>query len=233
MKVGIMQPYFLPYIGYFQLINSVDLFVVYDNIEYTKKGWINRNRILVNNSDKYISLPLKRDSDKLFVKDRYLVDNFKVEAEKLYRILFENYRKSPNFKYGINVFEKIISYPNANLFDFIFNSIKIIVEELDIDTKMIISSHIKYDESLKSEKKVIAICNSLKTDNYVNPIGGIELYSKKEFEKNGINLIFLKSETINYKQFSNDFVPWLSIIDLIMFNSKDAIKEFLNKYSLI
>ncbi len=83
MKLAIMQPYFFPYIGYFQLINTVDEFVVYDNIEFTKKGWINRNRILVNGKDEYITLPIKKDSDFLHVKDRFLAETWSKDSAKM------------------------------------------------------------------------------------------------------------------------------------------------------
>ncbi len=98
MKVAIMQPYFLPYIGYFQLINAVDKFVIYDNIEFTKKGWINRNRILVNGKDEFISLPITKASDFLHANQRYLASNFENEKNKILRKIKESYRKAPYFK---------------------------------------------------------------------------------------------------------------------------------------
>ena len=87
MKLAIMQPYFFPYIGYFQLIKSVDEFVIYDNIQYTKKGWINRNRILVNGTDYLISLPLKKDSDYLNVVDRQLAESWEKDRTKLLTLI--------------------------------------------------------------------------------------------------------------------------------------------------
>ena len=119
MKLGIMQPYFFPYIGYFQLINSVDKFVIYDNIEYTKKGWINRNNILSPNGGKLITLPLKKDSDFLNVNQRFLSDSWVTERKKLLNVLKSNYSKSEYFEEVFCLLESCILFENLNLFDFI------------------------------------------------------------------------------------------------------------------
>ncbi len=233
MKVAIMQPYFLPYIGYFQLINSVDEFIVYDNIEFTKKGWINRNRILVNGKDDYITLPIKKDSDYLMVKERYLGDNWNVERQKMLNRLNESYRKSPYFTTVIPLIEDSILFKENNLFIFVLNTISKINEYIGITTPLITSSSIPIDHSLKAEKKVLEICKAKKATEYINPIGGVELYSKEVFKNEGINLQFLKTDSITYKQFTNDFVPWLSIIDVLMFNSREEIKKYLTQFKLI
>ncbi len=232
MKIGIMQPYFLPYIGYFQLINTVDQFIIYDNIQYTKKGWINRNRILVNGRDEYITLPLKNDSDFLDVDQRFLADTFEKDKIKIVRKIKESYRNAPFYEQAYYLINDILNYKNFNLFEFIFNSIIKICDYLDIRTQIVRSSEINIDHGLKSEKKVISICNTFNSPTYINSIGGMGLYSKKEFEKNSIELFFLETQKTEYKQFDHDFVPWLSIIDVLMFNSKDQITHFLNNYKL-
>ena len=232
MKIGVMQPYFLPYIGYFQLINAVDQFIIYDNIQYTKKGWINRNRILVNGRDEYITLPLKNDSDFLDVDQRFLADTFEKDKIKIVRKIKESYRNAPFYEQAYYLINDILNYKNFNLFEFIFNSIIKICDYLDIRTQIVRSSEINIDHGLKSEKKVISICNTFNSPTYINSIGGMGLYSKKEFEKNSIELFFLETQKTEYKQFDHDFVPWLSIIDVLMFNSKDQITHFLNNYKL-
>ena len=233
MKVAIMQPYFLPYIGYFQLINAVDKFVIYDNIEFTKKGWINRNRILFNGKDEFISLPITKASDFLHVNQRYLASNFENERNKILRKVNECYRKAPNFEIIRTLAEEILNYENNNLFEFIFNSIKKICGYLGISTELITSSSIDINHNLKSEEKVISICNSLNATKYINSIGGQNLYEKKNFYNSKIELIFMKSQYIAYQQFDFEFLPWLSILDVLMFNSVETIKDFLNKYEFL
>jgi hypothetical protein len=231
MKIAIMQPYFFPYIGYFQLINAVDEFIIYDNIKFTKKGWINRNRILVNGKDSFISLPIKKDSDYMNVNARFLTENWAVEHKKMLNRIVESYRKAPFFRETYEVIERCITYEDRNLFKFIFHSVQTLVDYLGIDTKLTVSSSVLIDHQLKGEDKVIAICKEQKAEIYVNPIGGVNLYDKEQFRARNIELQFQKSNTIHYKQFNNEFVPWLSIIDVMMFNSKVEITCFLNNYS--
>lgn len=229
-----MQPYFCPYIGYFQLMNAVDKFIVYDNIEFSKKGWINRNRILVDGKDSFISLTLKKASDYLFVNDRFLSDSWSLERKKILNKIKEAYRKAPHFSEVYALIEKIILFEENNLFGFILNSLNQIKIFLGIQTSFIISSEINIDHSMKAEKKVIEICRAMKSRTYINPIGGIGMYEKENFKKDGIDLFFLKTDDITYSQFGNKFIPSLSIIDVMMFNDIENIKELLNNsYSLI
>lgn len=231
MILGIMQPYFMPYIGYFQLLNAVDKYVIYDNAKYTKKGWINRNRILQNNKDTLISISVEKDSDYLDIKDRSVADSF--DKKKLINQIRESYRKAPYFEQVMPIVEDIINYEEKNLFLYIYNSIKEVCKFLNIHTEIIISSTIDVDQTLAGQDRVIAICKTLGAEDYYNAIGGQELYQPKDFEKEGINLRFLSSNLVTYKQFNNDFIPWLSIIDVMMFNSLAEIQDMLNEYKLI
>jgi len=232
MKLAIMQPYFLPYIGYWQLIAEVHTFVVYDNIKYTKKGWINRNRFLKNGVEAVFSLPLRKDSDFLNVNQRFLADSF--DRGDLLNRFQEAYRKAPEFCSVMPLMEAIIQNPASNLFEFIFTSIKSVCEFLGIRTPLVVSSTIDCDHSLKAAGRVQAICKSLGADIYVNPAGGMELYSKEDFAKRGIDLKFLKPKPFEYPQSGNPFVPWLSIMDVLMFNRKTLIKgKLLNEYTII
>jgi hypothetical protein len=233
MKIAIMQPYFFPYIGYFQLINSVDEFIIYDNIQYSKGGWINRNRILVDSKDDYLTLPLKKDSDLLNVDQRFLADTWQTDRKKMLNKVFECYRKAPYLDHVYPFIEKCLCIEEKNLFKFVFNSIKETLLYLTINTKITVSSTIGIDHELRSEDKVLEICKAMKASYYINPIGGLELYNRETFNANGINLQFQKSNFFNYHQFKNEFVPWLSIIDVLMFNSKDEVKLFLNEYKFV
>lgn len=231
MKLAIMQPYFLPYIGYWQLINAVDVFVVYDNIKYTKKGWINRNRYLLSGKDAVFTVNIRNDSDYLNVSERYISTEYK--RNNLLRKLQYAYSKAPMIKSVFPVLSEIICCPENNLFDYIYNSIVKICMLFEVKTDIKISSSIHIDHSLKSEQKVISICKMLRADTYVNAIGGTELYDAATFAENGIELKFLKTNFVPYKQFGNEFVPGLSIIDVMMFNPKESVREMLDDYELI
>jgi hypothetical protein len=232
MKLGIMQPYFLPYIGYWQLMNSVDKFVVYDDVDYIKQGWINRNRIIENKSVNYITLPIEK------LGSNKLINNIKIfqpekNKEKLLQRIKLSYKKAPYYNDVENLIEKIILNNEKNLSKYIINSLRLINNFLQLNTEIIVSSEINKDTHKKGQEKVIEICKKMKADHYINPIGGTELYDKKIFEKEGIKLNFIKTADIKYKQFNNEFIPNLSIIDVMMFNSKEEIKDMLEKYTLI
>ena len=231
MKLAIMQPYFMPYLGYWQLMNAVDTYVVYDNIQYTKKGWFNRNRILLNGKDYLFTIPLKKDSDFLNVCERSVADDF--NKAKLLNIYKEAYHKAPYFDTVFPLLEKIVCFEENNLFTFLYNSIIAVRNILNINSKIIISSTIKIDHTLKGKDKVIAICKELGASEYYNAIGGQNLYDKTEFQEKGISLKFLQPELTPYKQLKNDFIAGLSIIDVMMFNSGVKTNQLLNEYTLI
>ena len=233
MKVGIMQPYLFPYIGYFQLINAVDRFVVYDNIQFTKKGWINRNRILINGKDQMFTVPIKKGSDYLDVRDRILANNYPEYIQKILRQIKNAYRKAPFFDAVFKLVKICFSRPIENLFELDYFSLQSVIKHLEIDTELIVSSDLKINHSLKGQAKVIAICDMLGAQTYINAINGMELYSHDTFKKNGIKLNFIKANATEYSQFENNFIPWLSIIDVMMFNSKAKIKFMLQDFSFI
>ncbi|ATV42154.1 WbqC family protein [Pectobacterium sp. CHL-2024] len=232
IKYAVMQPYFFPYIGYFQLMAEVDVFVVYDNIKYTKKGWINRNRILLNGKDSTFSLPLKKDSDFLDVKDRVLSETF--NRDDLINKIRGAYRRAPYFKNVFPLLENIINYRDDNLFNYILYSLVSIKEYLGLTCDIKVSSSINIDHSLKSQDKVLAFGNALGAKSYSNPPGGISLYSQEAFSLHGMTLNFIQPNNIIYKQFDEPFVAWLSIIDVMMFNSSDEVLHLItNEYELI
>lgn len=223
-----MQPYFFPYIGYFQLIHSVDEFIIYDNIKYTKKGWINRNRILASGSDRLISLPLKKGPDHCDVVQRELAASWNVDRQKMLNMIKASYINAPYFKGTFGLIERCIKSDETNLFKFLFNSITEVTSYLGIGTCIIKSSDIEIDHALKSEEKVLALCEKRCAQSYLNSMGGVHLYDKARFKQRQIDLAFLESYGIRYQQFSQDFIPCLSIIDVLMFNSLETTQDLLH-----
>jgi hypothetical protein len=226
MRVGIMQPYFFPYIGYFQLIASVDLFVVYDNIKFTKKGWINRNRFLLNGNEASFSLALKAGSDSLSIIERELSPEF--SRSRLFAQLHAAYRRAPYYTQTIDLIERVLMHPETNLFRFLFHSLVQTCQHLGIHTAFRISSSVPIDHGLRAQDKVIALCNEVGATTYINPIGGTELYDGGVFAQRGLRLQFIQSTPFNYPQFGRAFVPWLSIIDVMMFCSPTEIQQQLS-----
>lgn len=226
-RVAIMQPYFLPYIGYWQLMHHVDCFVVYDDIKYTKKSWINRNRHLLDGEPKVFSIPLKKGSDHLNIRDRWLSDGAAVEMSKLMRKLESAYRGAPAFEQGRSFLERVLACDNRNLFGFIMHSIETVHACLGMQTRLIVSSTLNVSRELKGQDRVIATCEALGATEYLNPIGGVELYDPGMFRSRGIRLLFQKVKSLDYGQFSHEFVPNLSILDAFMFLGAGGVKALL------
>lgn len=232
MKLGIMQPYFMPYIGYWQLMNLVDKYVIYDDVNFIKGGWINRNRILVNGEPKYFNVPMLGASPNLRINE-VRVDHNEAIIRKNLRILEAAYKKAPYYDIVYPMLENILWCGEDNIAKYIEHSFRVLCEYLDIETELVVSSDLDKDNTLKRQDKVIAICRLLGATEYYNAIGGQELYSFEAFRKNGVQLYFVKTKNIVYSQFENEFQPSLSMIDVMMFNSKNRIKEYLEAYTLL
>lgn len=233
MKIAVMQPYFLPYIGYFQLIYAVDKFIFYDDVNFIKKGWVNRNRILINNKPFLFTIPLKKVSQNKFINEIEL--NFDLnQRNKLLNSIELAYKKAPNFTSIMPIMKRILHYKTDTIGDFTSNSIIEVARYLEISTEFDeSSSYCPENKGLEKADRLIEIAKKSQAGTYINAIGGAELYKKDYFDKHGIELYFLKTENITYKQFGLDFNSNLSIIDVLMFNSVEQIKTFLNQYKLI
>ena len=231
MTLGIMQPYFLPYIGYWQLMASVDQFVVYDNIEYTKKGWINRNRILQNDTASYVTIPLKKGSDFLHIADRSVADDF--DRRRMVDRVVTAYRRAPQFSTVLPLIESVLLAQTTNLFAYLLNSLQVIATFLEIQTPIVVSSTVPINKTLRAEQRVLAICHALGAIRYRNAIGGQALYSPTTFGAEGVHLEFIRSRTIEYAQFGGAFEANLSILDVMMFNSKGSVQAMLGAFDIV
>ncbi len=232
MKLAIMQPYFLPYIGYWQLMNAVDKYVVYDDVNFIKGGWINRNRIIVNGEPSFLNLPMIGASSFKHINEIQVNTNSKV-IEKTVRSVEFAYKNAPYFDEVFPMIEKIYHCGDDNLASIILYSFYVIKEYLGINTELFLSSQLEKDNTLQAQDKVIEICRVMRADEYYNAIGGRDLYSFEDFSERGIKLSFLKTGEITYRQFNDSFIPNLSILDVMMFNSTDDVKKMLNKYTLV
>lgn len=230
-KVAIMQPYFFPYIGYWQALNAVDEYVLYDDVTYIKGGWINRNNILINKQANLITLPLEGASSFKKINEISVTSNAKVK-EKLCKSISMAYAKAPYFNDVYPLIEKSIM-KDGIISQIIYETVLDICDYIGIKTKILLSSNINKNNELKAEEKVIDIVKNLGGTTYINAIGGQELYDAQEFKKNGIDLYFIRTKRFEYPQFKNEFVANLSIIDIMMFNSPEKIQELLNEYELI
>ncbi|MBO7427954.1 MAG: WbqC family protein [Paludibacteraceae bacterium] len=230
MKVSANQPYFIPYIGYWQLIKCADVFLICDDYNYIKGGWINRNRILNGKEPIYCNLTLDKASQNKMINETFIKE---IDIDKQLRSLECTYHKSPNFEDGYKLMKSILSCPERNLAYFLENSLRVIADYLEIKTKFRRTSEFEGNNLLKREYRIYDFCERLGADTYINAVGGMELYDFGEFKKRNIELEFLKTNEITYKQFDNEFIESLSIIDVIMFNSKEEVIKMLDMYTIV
>lgn len=233
MKISIMQPYLFPYLGYFQLINYADLFVIYEDVSYIKQGWINRNNILVNGKSHLFTVPVRDASSfKPIYQTLINIDKYPKWKSDFLRTLDLNYHKAPYFEAIIPVIKEVLHTEYTFVSELAVSSITAVCTYLGINTPFV-GSIVYRNGNLKGQDRIIDICRIEKSDVYVNAIGGIELYSRDEFKKHGLDLRFLKPVLFPYKQFDIGFVPMLSIIDVLMFNSAEESAEMLNQFELV
>jgi len=232
MKLAVMQPYIFPYLGYFHLIEATDKIIFYDDVNYIRRGWINRNRILMNGKDKLFTIPVKEASQNNLIRDTMIFPDEK-KKHSLLETIRSAYSKAPFFK---ETFELV-----NNVFNGKYDSIAGLAVRSVVDVYAYLGKEINWDYSsvccaeskgLEKADRLIEISKNLGYESYVNTPGGKELYSRDYFRENGINLYFIKSELLPYKQLDNNFIPGLSVIDVLMFNSKEDILKHFSSWKL-
>ena len=233
-----MQPYVLPYIGYIQLMNTVDTFVFYDDVAFINRGWVNRNRLLVNGKEYLFTIPLKEASQNKTIREIELANDPKWRG-KLLKTIEQSYRKAPQYTVVMPMTERIINFQAENrsdvsVADYIFHSFTELTAYLGITSRLVASSTIYENGQLKAQERIVDICRQEGAERYINPIGGTELYSQTAFDPIGCELRFMQPRRITYPQTgSSEFVPWLSILDLLMNLNAEEIRPLLTQFDLI
>lgn len=229
MKIAVMQPYFFPYLGYFQLINAVDKFVFYDDVNYIKGGWINRNKILGNNKNGYFTLKVQKASSNKLIKDIKIGNN----REILLKTIYYTYSNAPYFKPVYSICCDILKSKYDNIAEINVYSIQKISQYLNLKTSFYKSSSIVYKLSYeKREDRIISICNLFNADKYINMLNGQTLYDRNYFQGKNIELLFLHPVFLPYRQFKAPFREGLSVIDALMFNNPEKMLELVSCFKL-
>lgn len=232
MKVAIKQPYFMPYLGYFQLVKHVDTYVFYDDVNYYKGGYINRNNVLVNNCANLIILPVKNSSRNMLINEVEILREDKLYKNAL-KTIYMAYKKAPYFDFVYPMIERIFNSDAIFVSEFAQLSIIEVAGYLNFKTKFIVSSeHFSHNRGIEKEQRLIDICKEMKAKTYVCDVGGKEIYRRENFLKEGIDMYFFEPQLSAYDQFNNNFVPALSIIDVLMFNSIEKVNAMLDKFEL-
>jgi hypothetical protein len=231
--VGIMQPYLFPYLGYFQLIRECDVFVWLDDVQYIKRGWINKNRILLGGNAHEFVFSVRKGAQKLSINERWYSESFPDEAGKLLKTLHMAYHKAPLYEPGRELITRLLSTDERNVSEFNCGTLEALCAHLGITPEFTRSSRISGVSGLRGEERIMGIVKALDGDRYVNAIGGTSLYSYDQFARAGLTLKFLKSGDGRYAQFGAAFVPHLSIVDVLMFTDSASLSRLLTDYRLL
>lgn len=230
--IAIMQPYFLPYIGYFQLLAAVDKFVVFDDVNFINRGWVNRNRLLLNGEAHSFTVPLRGASQNRLICEIELVGE-QGWRDKLMRTTRQAYGQAPCFAQVFFLLERLINYPSVRLDEFLLNSLREVVCYLSLEVDIVSTSRIYQNAHLKGQERILDICRQERADVYINPIGGESLYDRPSFLEQGIKIHFLRSRPARYPQGKDEYIPWLSILDVLMFNEPPAVRQLLAEMDLV
>ncbi|MDB9964253.1 WbqC family protein [Vicingaceae bacterium] len=232
MKLAIMQPYVFPYIGYWQLMNEVDAFIFYDNVNFIKKGYVNRNSILINGLANKFTIPLINASQNRLINE-IEIDYSQKWSQKLLNSIFLTYKKALNFEETYLLLTRILNENYRTISELNVNSSIEIAKKLKIKTAFLIASELDYKTDLKGEDKILKYCELKGAVHYINPVGGVDIYDEAKFESKRIKLSFLKTNPTSYKQLGKQaFVDNLSIIDVLMNNSFEDVCEMLSQFEL-
>lgn len=231
MKIGIMQPYFFPYLGYWQLMQAVDVFIAFDDVNYIKRGWINRNRILMNGKPSYLTVPVIQASQNKKINELMIMED-QDWREKMMKSLQHAYSKAPFFSETSLMLHSVIFNETIELSRFLVEQLKSIVNYLQMDVQIKYSSDEFANAHLKGGDRIIDMCSLAGAEMYINLPGGREMYNVDAFRNNGLNLRFLEPQINEYAQRQPGFQPNLSIIDLLMELGKDGVMDHLNAYEL-
>ena len=231
-SLAIMQPYFFPYIGYWQMINAVDRFVIYDDVNYIKGGWVNRNRILINGKPAYITVPLSQSSPYKNICDIALQPS-PIWRDKLVKKIEMTYRKAPRFAEVFPIIEKLIRHETDNLSNYLVQQLQVLAAFMGIKTEFIVTSRCYGNNDLSRQDRILDICKSEEATIYINLQGGQALYDAEIFRSAGIDLRFIVMRPLPYKQRSDEFVPYLSIIDALMEVGSVDLGYYLNSFDFI
>ena len=228
MRLAIMQPYFLPYIGYFQLMSVVDKFVLLDDVNFINRGWINRNRIAVNGEPYWMTLPLIKASQNRLINEIEIFDDA-AWKRKILRTVELSYRRAPYFTEVFPLFSKLIEQARGSLAGFLSEQLSSMAAYIGLDVRIERTSSVYAKEGRTGEQRILDICQREQAKSYVNLPGGRDLYDREAFSALGIELLFLDPnfEAMTLQHGAKE-EPYLSILDLVMFNSAATVRDAIH-----
>lgn len=225
-RIAVMQPYFLPYIGYFQLMASVDRFVVFDDVNYITRGWVNRNRMLIDGRPHWFTLPLRDASQNRLICETTLLPE-RAWRDKLLRSFRLAYARAPGLVPTMALLERVLGCETLALDVFLLHSLQQLAEHLALDTEIVPSSRGYGNAGLRGQQRILDICSRERATSYLNAPGGQALYDAEAFAAAGVRLEFIAPRLPVYPQGRSEHVAGLSIIDTLMFNELAQVRSWV------
>ncbi|CAB3778808.1 hypothetical protein LMG28138_00607 [Pararobbsia alpina] len=221
-----MQPYFFPYLGYFQLMAKVNAFVLYDDVNFINRGWINRNRININGAAHMLTVPLQHASQNQLICDIAMSDD-SAWRNRIVKSIQQAYARSSQFQRVFPLVERIVHHPANSLADYLLHGLTCLRDHLGLKTDIVATSRRYGNADLKAQARIVDICLRENANLYINSIGGLELYDRTHFEQQGLKLAFLTPALQPHSDAGAAFIPGLSIIDVLMHNDAASVGEHL------
>jgi hypothetical protein len=233
MRLAIMQPYFLPYIGYFQLMSAVDKLVLLDDVNYINRGWINRNRVAVNGEPYWLTLPLAKASQNRLINEIEIIDD-PAWKRKTMRTVELSYHNSAFANQALPLFSEILQESRGRLSTFLFFQLRRVADYIGLDVKIEPTSTKYPKEGRTGQDRILDICRREGAISYVNLPGGRSLYDPQTFAEAGIKLLFIAPnlDALALRHGGQEG-PSLSILDLLMHNSAATIRESTRNVSFL
>lgn len=237
MRLGIMQPYFMPYLGYFSLIKNTDEFILFDTVQFIRHGWIERNRILKPNGGwQYFQVPIIKESGRDTIIKDIKINNSENWKSKILAQLQHYKKRSPYYNKVVELLNDVFKLEYNDIVALNRVSLERICRYLGIDKKLSVFSEKCLDIAPVNapDEWALNICKAIdRADEYWNPVGGLSFFDKSKYQNAGIKICFQEMILTPYRQLGSEFEPGLSIVDVMMFNSPESINEMLDNYRLL
>jgi len=235
MKLAIMQPYFLPYIGYISLVKHTDRFVLFDTVQFIRHGWIERNRVLKDSGWQYIKVPLQKHSLNTKIQE-IKINNVENWRDKIFAQLQYYKRIAPYYAETIEVIKKGMAEKTDSITKLNYCMLQSVCKYLHISFNCSIFSEmdINIEAANEPDEWALNICKAMGYDEYWNPPNGKSFFDPAKYVKAGIKLVFLEQVLSVYPQGKGraNFEPGLSIVDVMMFNPVEAVNAMLDDYRI-
>lgn len=228
--VALMQPYLLPYLGYFHLMSAVDRFIIHDDVQYIKGGWINRNRFLRDGEPVIFTLPVRQGGHNRLISESHYADQLPEALSRILRQFDAAYRGSDHYRAVVTFLRGVAPLGERSVVTFNAFMLRVLAKTFGLRASFSLSSELGIDPRSRGQDRVIEICRRVGADCYLNPLGGRDLYDREAFARAGLHLGFIESTFLQYPQASNSFVPALSIVDVLFGVGLEGMGPHLASY---